>query len=79
MSHLETITVYYLKNQDVSGGRWYVKDYFGEILGDYSKKRSALDSARQFAKDRAKASGAATKLVIKNKDGSVSDSHKYRP
>lgn len=75
----EKITVYYIKNQDISGGRWYIKDNFGDILNSFSKKRTAVDNARQFAKDRAKSIGANVRLVIMNKDGSHSKTNDYKP
>lgn len=75
----ETITVYYLENQDIQGGRWYIKDNFGDILNSFSKKKNALSNARQFAKDRAKSIGAVVKLDVMKKDGSFSQSHKYTP
>lgn len=75
----EKITVYYLKNQDIQGGRWYIKDNFGEILNSFSKKKNAISNARRFSKDRAKAIGAVVKLNIMNKDGSHSKTHKYTP
>lgn len=75
----ETTTVYYIENQDISGGRWYVKDQYGENLNSFSKKEQAVLAAKRFTKDRATATGAPAKLVIKKKDGSISKSHKYKP
>lgn len=75
----EKVTVFYLKNQDVPGGRWYLKDNFGEVLNTYSHKKSAVEQARQFSKDRAKSIGDVVKLVIMNKDDSVGKTHKYTP
>lgn len=75
----EKITVFYLENQDIRGGRWYIKDNFGDILNDFSKKKNAVSSARQFSKDRAKSIGDNVRLVIMNKDDSHSKTQDYKP
>lgn len=75
----ETVKVYYIENQDISGGRWYVKDQYGDNLNSFSKKKQAVLAAKRFTKDRAKATGVKSKLVIEKKDGSIARSHTYKP
>lgn len=75
----EKVTVYYIENRDIRGGRWYFKDNFGDELNSFSKKATAVTAAKRFAKDRAKAIGAVVRLDIEKKDGSLSKSHKYTP
>lgn len=76
---LETITVYYIPNQINNDGRWYIKDYFGEVLNSFSKKKQAKRAAKRFAKDRAKASGSTVKLKIFDTRDDLSEVKKFNP
>lgn len=75
----ETISVIYVSNKDFEGGMWYVEDQYKDIIGEHTTKEEAVLSAKRFAKDRATATGAKSRLEIEKKDGSISKVHTYEP
>ena len=72
---METITVWY--DHSAQSRKWVVEDTFGDAIGYHEKKVQAVKSARQFAKDRARASGAEVVLVVEKTSGAVSNTYDY--
>ncbi len=73
---MESIVVYYIENRDTGGGRWYVKDSYGEVLGDYRTKKPAVKDARKEAKRRASNRGEVH-LRVRNKNDVTIARYKY--
>lgn len=67
--------VVYIPNRGV----WQNLDHFGDEVGLHYNKKQAIEAARDFAKQRAKAAGNKVQLTVENKEGAVSKRHTYEP